>query len=446
MKNSWIIAMRELKERVRSKSFIAMAFIGPLLVLGIIYLLFAFGGKGKTHWNVLITDPGGIMQNKIMAREDASLTYDFANNYIEIKDFADDPHYGKYDAMLEVNEKVLNNKSAFLFYREKPSVKIATLIQYHFERRLEELMIAQFTSLSISDFRKIKQPITFALRNVYDPRDEASDMSGWVGYFFGSVILLFIFLFGMTILRSISKEKSNRIVEVLLASVKPRQLMLGKITGIGISAFIQFAIWILFIGIGLYAMRETLFPDMLDASNFDLVQMTREVQSQTMQERMFAAREYNEFVELVYERIPFGTMLTIFAMFLGAGYLFYGTFFAALGAVSGSESDGQQFVIPVIFLLFLALYAGHYAIENPASDLAYWFSLIPFTSPVVCMVKLAQGYPAGQAYQLYLSFFILLASAGLVLLLAGRLYKNGILQFGHRLGVKQFIRWSRRNA
>ncbi len=445
MKNSWIIALRELKERIRSKSFIAMAFIGPILVLGIIYLLFALGGKNKTHWNVLITDPAGIMQSKIMAREDASISYEFANDYIEIEDFATNPRYQKYDAMLEVNEKVLNNKAGFVFYREKPSMKMATMVQYHFERRLEEVLVAQFTSLSISDFRKIKQPINLGFRNVYDPRDEASDMSGWVGFFFGSVILLFIFLFGMTILRSISKEKSNRIVEVLLASVKPRQLMLGKITGIGISAFIQFVFWILFIGIGLYAMRETLFPDMLDASNIDVVQMTEAMKDQTMQEQMITAREYNEFVELVYERIPFGTMLGVFAMFLGAGYLFYGTFFAALGAVSGSESDGQQFVIPLIALLLFALYAGHYALQNPTSELTTWFSMIPFTAPVVCMVKLAQGYPEGQAYMLYVSFFILLISSVLVLALAGRLYKNGILQFGHRLGLKQFIKWSRGN-
>lgn len=445
MKNSWIVAMRELKERIRSKSFIAMAVIGPVLVLAVIYLLFALGGKNKTHWNVLITDPNNIMQSKIMANEDASLTYAFANDYIEIEDFANNPDYQKYDAMLEVNEKVLNNKTGFLFYREKPSMKMSVLIRYHFERRLEELMVAQFTSLSISDFRKIKQPINLGFRNVYDPRDEASDMGGWVGFFFGSVILLFIFLFGMTILRSISKEKSNRIVEVLLASVKPRQLMLGKIFGIGISAFIQFAFWILFIGIGLYAMRETLFPDMLDASRIDVVQMTEEMKNQSMQEKMITAKEYNEFVELVYERIPFGTMVSIFALFLGAGYLFYGTFFAALGALSGSESDGQQFVIPLIALLFFALYAGHYAIENPSSELATWFSMIPFTSPVVCMVKLAQGYPEGQSYLLYVSFFILLVSAVLLLALAGRLYKNGILQFGHRLGLRQFIRWSRRS-
>lgn len=442
MQNTWIISMRELKERLRSNSFWAMAIIGPILVLVVTYLLFALGGKHKTHWNILVTDPSGIMQNKMMASEDASVSYSFADNYLEIEDFAKGNRFQKFDAMLEVNEKVITNKVAFLFYREKPSTKMETKIQYQFEKRLEEIMVGQFTELSIADFRKIKQPIQVGFRNVYDPKDEASDLSGWVGLFFGGVILLFIFLFGMTILRSISKEKSNRIVEVLLASVKPRQLMLGKITGIGLSAIIQFILWVILIGVGLYFMRANLFPDLLDASKMDVVQMTEAMRNQTLQQQMMSAREYNDFVDLVFERINYGSMLTYFMLFFIAGYLFYGTFFAALGAVSGSESDGQQFVIPLIFLLILALYGGYYAMENPASELTTWFSFIPFTAPAVCMVKLSQGYPEGQGYLLIVSFFILLLSSVLVLSIATRLYKNGILQFGHRLGIRQLIKWS----
>lgn len=435
--------MRELKERLQTKSFWAMAVIGPLLVLSVTYLLFALGGKNKSHWNVLVTDPNAILQYKMMSAKDASVTYHFASDYIEIEDFSVNPRYKKYDAMLEVNEKVLNNKTAYLFYREKPSMKMATRVQYQFEKRLEEIMVIQFTNLSVADFRQIKQPINLGFRNVYDPRDEASDLSGWVGLFFGGVILLFIFLFGMTILRSISKEKSNRIVEVLLASVKPRELMLGKIMGIGIAAFIQFVFWVIFIALGLYLMRENLFPDLLDASKMDVVQMSAEVRNQSMQERMFAAGEYNDFVDLVYERIRFSSMLVYFILFFTAGYLFYGTFFAALGAVSGSESDGQQFVIPLIALLLLSMYGGYYALEHPTSGLTTWFSFIPFTSPAVCMVKLAQGYPQGQGYLLFVSFFVLLFSALLVLWMAGRLYKNGILQFGHRLGIRQLLKWSK---
>lgn len=441
MRNSWLIALREFKERIGTRSFVLMSLLGPLLILLITYILFAFGGEGKQHWNVLIADPSGIMENKILANEDKSVTYSFADGYLEIEEFRDGQRFQEFDALVEINEKVLSNKTVYVFFREKPSVRMQTRVQFHVERRLEESMIDQFTKLSLSDFRKIKQPMNVAFRNAYDPLDESSDKRGWVGFFFGALIFVFIFLFGMTILRSISREKSNRIVEVLLASVHPRQLMLGKIAGIGMAAFIQFFVWTIVIGAGLFIMREYLFIDKLDASKFDVVQMTKEVQEQTSLDKMFAAKEYNEFVDLVYERVQFGTMITYFLLFFIAGYFFYGAFFAAIGATSGSESDGQQFVLPVIFLLVLSLYSGYYTLENPDASIVLWLQYIPFTAPVVVMVKLAYGYGPGESYHLYLALIFLLLCAIFMLLIAGRLYKNGILQFGHRIRLTTLLKW-----
>lgn len=439
MRNSWLIAVRELRERMGARSFMMMSVLGPLVILGLIYMLFVLGDQGKQHWDVLIADPTGIMENKIMANEDKSVTYSFADGYIEMEEFRDGKKYQTFDALIEVNEKVLSNKVAFVFYREKPSIRMQTRLQFHVERRIEEVMVDRFTKLSIKEFRKIKQPLNVAFRNAYDPLDESSDMRGWVGFFYGSLIFVFIFLFGMTILRSVSREKSNRIVEVLLASVHPNQLMFGKILGIGIAAFIQFAIWMIVVAAGLFYMREMLFPDMMDASN--LVQMTNDVKDQAQMDQIFAAKEYNEFVDLVYERVQFGTMTVYFLLFFVTGYLFYGAFFAAVGATSGSESDGQQFVLPIIFLLCFALYAGYYSLQNPDSSMATIFHYLPFTSPVVVMVKLALGYEPGQAYEIWLSLFVLILSAIGTLLVAGRLYKNGILQFGHRVRLGMILRW-----
>ncbi len=441
MRNSWLIALRELKERMGSRSFVLMSFFGPIIILCLIYFLFAFGGEGKQHWNVLITDPSNLLDNKIMAQEDKSITYSFADQYIEMEEFRDAKKFQQYDALFEVNEKVLSNKTAFVFYRVKPSVRMQTRLQFHIERRIEEVMIDQFTDLSVKEFRKIKQPLNVAFRDVFDPLDEASDLRGWVGFFYGAIIFVFIFLFGMTILRSVSREKSNRIVEVLLASVHPNQLLTGKIVGIGIAAFFQFIIWMVVVGAGLYFMRELIFPDMLDASNMDIVQMTDEVKNQTRLDQLYASSEYNEFVNLVYERVQFGTMTAFFLLFFIVGYLFYGSFFAAVGATSGSESDGQQFVLPIIFLLCFSLYAGYFALQNPESSLTTFFHYFPFTAPVVVMVKLAQGYGPEASYQIYVSLMILLTSAVLNLIIAGRLYKNGILQFGHRVKFSLILRW-----
>lgn len=441
MKNSWLIALRELKERIGARSFLIMSIVGPLIVLGLIYMLFALGGQSKQHWNVLIADPANIMENKIASSKDESIDYSFADGYIETKEFEKAKRYQEFDALLEINEKILSNKTAFVFFRDKPSVRMQTRIQYQTERRLEEVLVSQFTRFSITEFRKIKQPITISFKNIYDPNDESSDIDGWVGLFYGTVIFIFIFLFGMTILRSVSREKSNRIVEVLLGCVSPKQLMLGKIVGIGMAAFFQFVIWTIFIGLGLYFMRENLFPDLLDASNMNIQQLTQDIVNQSSQEQMFSAKEYNEFVQLVYERINFFDMTAYFILFFIIGYFFYGTLFAAIGASTGSESDGQQFVLPLIFMLCFALYSGYYTLNYPESSMATLFHYLPFTSPVVVMVKLSQGYKDGHSYELFLSLFILIISSLAVLSLAGRIYANGILQFGHRVRLKHLFRW-----
>ncbi|MFT5859988.1 MAG: ABC-2 type transport system permease protein [Flavobacteriaceae bacterium] len=441
MRKSWMIAVREWKERVSSRSFIMMSIVGPLIVLGLVYVMFALGGESKQHWNVLIADPAGIMNNKIMAQEDRSVTYSFADGYIEIDEFRDGKKYQEFDALLEVNEKVLSNKTGFLFYRDKPSIRMQTRVQYQFERRLEEVVVKELTTMSLTKFRSVKQPINVTFADVNDPEGKANDLSGWAGFFFGTLIFLFIFLFGMTVLRSISREKNNRIVEVLLASVSPLQLMRGKIIGIGMSAFLQFVIWIAIIGGGLYFMRETIFPDVMDASNINIEQLTLDANDASYQESYYAAREYNEFVNLVYERVQFVNTLGFFMLFFVGGYLFYSAIFAAIGATMGSESDGQQFVIPIVIILCLSLYAGYYVMNNPETQLSTFLHYFPFTAPVVVMVKLYQGYEIGHAYEIYIAFFSLIVSAFIALAIAARLYKNGILQFGHRLRIKHLFKW-----
>lgn len=425
MKNTLIIAIREFRERLGSRSFILLAFLGPLFSIALIYMAFSLGGKQQQRWNVLISDKYNIMDNKIMLGKDASIQYAFVNEYIEIEEFAQGKQYQSYDALVEINEKILSNKTGFLFYREKPSMNTSISIRYQVERRLEEVLAQQVTKLSVNEFRKIKQPLQFGFRNVYDPTDSSNDLSAWVGFIFGSIILLFIFLFGMTILRSVSREKSNRIVEIILATVHPRQLMLGKILGIGLSAILQFLIWMLVIGIGLYAMRETVFVDIYSGENL--------VNGQ--------ASDYNELVELVFERIAFSNMITYFLLFFTVGYVFYGAFFAALGAIAGSESDGQQFLFPLLAILFFSIYAGYFSLQNPESGLTDFYHYFPFTAPIVVMVKLAIGYPSGQGYQLFLSLFILMISTFIILNVAARLYKNGILQFGHSVRFRQLFTW-----
>jgi ABC-2 type transport system permease protein len=301
---------------------------------------------------------------------------------------------------------------------------------------MDEVMVEEFTELSISQFREIKQPLSVSFKNVYDPKNETSYVSGWVGFAFGAFIILFIFLFGMTILRSVANEKTNRVVEVVLSATTPQSLLAGKIIGVGLAALMQFLIWVVIVGVGLLIFRQTLFPDLLDPE-----MVVEQLAQKSTDQFQLGAAAFNSFVDLIYAQINFTVMLLYFVFFFIGGYLFYGSFFTAIGASMGSESDGQQYVIPISLLLLAALFSGYLAIYFPTSSWTSFFSFFPFTSPVVMMVKLGNGFPEGTVWQLFFSIFILYTTAVLVLFFAARIYKNGILQFGHRLKWRHLIRW-----
>jgi len=436
MKNTWIIIKRELKVRLRSVSFWAMAILGPIILMLLVFLLFHFGENQKPKWKVLIVDPAMIMDNRIMLNKSDGFHFDFYNQYLELDDFIKGKRFQSYDGFLELNEKTLSNKTAFFFYREKPTLKVEASLHYLLEKRLEEVYVQELTKIPIEKYREIKRPINLAFRNVYDPKNQNVATNSWVGWTFGALILFFITVFGMAILRSITLEKSNRIVEVLLATIRPRQLMLGKIVGIGLTALIQLVLWISLIAIGMYFFRESFFPTVSDqalAGNLAGTTGVKEVFGYTNW------LEYNQFVELIYNQINFGIMLPFAILFLILGYLFYGTFFAGLGAMLGTESDGQQYIFVMFALLLLSLLAGYLGIVYPENSLVKGLSFVPFTSPVLCMVRLSQGYAANEIYQLYVSIGILILSIILGLKIAERLYQKGILRFGRRLHFRDFF-------
>ncbi len=425
MRTIWIIAKREIKERIYSRSFVITAIIGPLLLLASLYFLFVIGGNEQQKWNVLVSDKVSLFENKILSGKQAEINYSFYSDYIEADEFALNPKYKKYDALVEVNEKILNNKTCFVFYREKPSFNMSVNLRYQVERRLEEVVATEVQKIPLSTIRQIKQPLNLAFKNVYDPQALSSDFAPWVGLGFGVLIVIFVYLFGTSIMRSVSKEKSNRIVEVLLASIPSKDLLLGKIIGIGLSALVQLVFWFIVLGLGLYLFREYIF-----INQYDPAQVAAGLPS-----------DYNQFVELIYERIQFGTFLFYFTLFMLAAYWFYGSFFASLGASLGSENDGQQFLIPILLLLCFSIYAGYFAVQNPTSPITTFYLYFPFTAPVVAMVKFSQGFTDGNFYQLFVSLGILVLSSILITRLAGKLFKTGLLHNGHSLRLKNIVSW-----
>lgn len=432
MKNTIVIAKRELRERIKSRSFLLMALLGPVAVLFILFILFTASGGEMQKVNILVSDPIETLENIIVTDNNGQIEYAFINSYIEPEDFALSSDFKEYDALLVVNEKVLSNNHVFFFQKERLNPKIPLRVQRELEKRLEGLKAKEFTKLTLEEFLIIKHPLSLEVRDALNPRDKLNyKLASYAGFAFGFVIIVFVFLFGMTILRSTVREKSSRIAEVLLSMVRPGELMSGKILGVGVAAFFQFAIWMSIIGLGLYLMRVFIFPDMFDGAN--------------LIDQGDGFTPYNDVVRLVYEQLNFGVMILFFFLFLVLAYLFYAGLFAALGAAQGSESDGQQFLIPLIFLFFIACWSGWYVIDNPNTELSFWLGIIPFTSPMVVMVKLGVGYGAGEIWHLLMAILLLLLSIVFTIRMAGRIFQRALLSTGYRLNLRLFLNWMLKN-
>jgi len=426
MKASWIIAMREFKERVNSRYFLMMALVGPALILFGLYSLFTLSGDDNQKLKILISDPAGIM-NGVMTGKTGQINYSFVDKYVEIEDFANQSIYQEFDAILEINEKVLTNNLAFLFQRKIISPTLVTRIHRDMEKRLEILKADQFTHLDFETFRRVMHSVKLEVRDAYRPTMKNNYyMAAYTGFFFGAIVLLFVFAFGMTILRSSSREKSNRVAEVMISIVKPEQLLAGKIIGVGLSALLQTALWFFGIGLGLAILRITVFPDLFQASN--LIE----------NDGIFLN---NSWVSLIYDKINFFVMLPWFIFIFILTYLFYGSIFAALGAAQGSDSDGQKFLIPIFLLFILALASGYFIIENPQSSATDFLTQFPFTAPMVILIRLALGIEDTEIWTFISGLIIMTLTSWGFLRFAGRIYKKALLSNGYRLNWRKLMKW-----
>ena len=408
-----LLTKREIQERLGQKGFWYMLVLGPLVLLLLLVAILKAADEGKQELKVLIADPGQIMAHRLMAQDEKNIHYYFIDDYLEMQEFEKAKAYQEFDVLLELNEKVLNNKKCFVFYRDQLGLEARMQLKFQVEKRMEELIASQHSTLTEQAFRQIKQGFVFDFRDLQDPKNESKEANAWAGFVIGAFILFFVGLYGMTIFRATVREKSNRIVEVLLASVRPQQLMLSKITGIGLVALLQLLGWAVVLSIGLLFLEQTVFLDVFDPSNWGEA----------------APQRLNPLSSLVFEQLNLPFLLLHFILFFAASFLFYGSLFAVLGARSSADADGQQFLLPLIFMVAFGIFAGIYAIYYPNTTLTEVLTYLPFSSPVLAFITLAKGATVVGYTTTMLSLLILLGAALLLLKLAGRWYKQHILKF-----------------
>ena len=408
-----LLTKREIQERLGQKGFWYMLVLGPVVLLLLLVAILKAADEGKQELKVLIADPGQIMAHRLMAQDEKNIHYYFIDDYLEMQEFEQAKAYQEFDVLLELNEKVLNNKKCFVFYRDQLGLDARMQLKFQVEKRMEELIASQHSTLTEQAFRQIKQGFVFDFRDLKDPKNESKEANAWAGFIFGAFILFFVGLYGMTIFRATVREKSNRIVEVLLASVRPEQLMLSKITGIGLVALLQLLGWAVVLSLGLLFLQQTVFLDVFDPSNWGEA----------------GPQRLNPLSSLVFEQLNLPFLLLHFILFFAASFLFYGSLFAVLGARSSADADGQQFLLPLIFMVAFGIFAGIYAIYYPNTTLTEVLTYLPFSSPVLAFISLAKGATVVGYTTTMLSLLILLVSALLLLKLAGRWYKQHILKF-----------------
>ena len=443
MNNLGLIINREYTSRVKKKSFLILTILVPILAVG-----FMFGAMWLTlekdkKVNVLIADPAGWCNAQIFQNPnenlDKNIEFSFYENYIDSVDvFMNGEQFQDYDILVWLTEKVPADRRVPVFYREQPSLKTEHYIQNRVEARLMEYFALKKTNISKEQYREIKQSFDFKFLDGSDPTgsDYSSEQAG-VGFAFAILTYMFIFIYSMQVMRGVIEEKTNRVIEVLISSVKPFQLMMGKIIGIGLVGLTQFVIWLILSGLGMMLIRMFIFTDMndpgnwnTDAMNSDLVETGFESQSQS-----------SDLVYLIFEAINWPLMLTSFVIYFIGGFLLYSAIFAAIGAMVDSETDTQQLVLPVTAPLILSYIVASMMISNPSSEIGTWFSMIPFTSPVVMMVRIAQG--TTESWQYIVSVVLLFGTFLATTWLAAKIYRVGILMYGKKASWKEVLKWIR---
>ena len=272
-----------------------------------------------------------------------------------------------------------------------------------------------------------------------EEKSSSAGLATALGYIGGIAIYMFVFMFGAMVMRGVIEEKTSRIVEVIVSSVKPFQLMMGKVIGIGMVGLTQFFLWIL-LTVGIIFGAKLIVKDKLDTIP-QVSSIMEQQMGETTQELMMSEGQ-QMLTEILgkFDSIPIGFILGAFLFYFLGGYLLYASLFAAVGSAVDNETDTQQFMLPISIPIILGMIVMTNAIQAPGAPLAFWFSMIPFTSPIVMMARLPFGVPP---WELILSASLLIVTFIGTIWFAGKIYKTGILMYGKKVNYAELWKWIR---
>ncbi|MFI1770779.1 ABC transporter permease [Thalassobellus citreus] len=429
-----LIIKREYLTKVKNKAFIVMTFLSPIIVIALMsvvaYLSQLNNDKIRT---INILDESGLIQNVFENSENT--TY----NILEGMSLDDAMVLTKETSaygILHVDK--LNNINAvsnhIKFYSEEsPSLSIISNIERKLEEKLTNIKLKE-EGIDTALIDKSKVDINIVQESFEG--EETSKVDTYAKLAFGIaagyLLFMFIIIYGNMIMRSVIEEKTSRIIEVIISSVKPVQLMLGKIIGTSLAGLTQFVIWLILLGVLMSLVSLFFGIDMsqLQTPQQEMMQKAMENPELNMQVQSIVTALYN---------LPLVNLIFAFIFFFIGGYLLYSSFYAAIGAAVDNETDTQQFMLPIIMPLMLAVYIGIFTvIEDPHGTVSTVFSFIPLTSPVVMLMRIPFGVPL---WQQLVSLLILIGTFMFTVWFAAKIYRVGILMYGKKPSYKEIIKW-----
>ena len=414
MNKIWLIIKREYLVRVRKKSFIIMTFLAPLLMATLLIVPSFIASKSNVLRTIAVQEENFEVATQLSEKEFLRFSMIPA---LEAEEIKQNFNQSGYDALLHIENNIYtlySNQQISLSVKNEIENQLTKIKQY---KKLKDAGV----SLDLINQKTIEIN-TKLIEKDGKIKNSQTETSMGVGFLCGILVYMFIFMYGTMVMRGVIEEKTNRIVEVIISSVKPFQLMMGKILGIALVGLTQFALWI---------FLTTFIAGISSYLLIDVNSMTNELQASENQQLL------NQINSLLGEVNILQIFIAFIIYFLG-GYLMYSSLFAAIGSAVDAEADTQQFILPITIPLILSFLLIQPVMDNPDGPLAFWMSIIPFTSPVIMMVRLPFGVTN---LDLIISIVVLICSFILSTWFAGKIYRTGILMYGKKPSYKEIWKW-----
>jgi ABC-2 type transport system permease protein len=448
MNKIFLIIEREFMSRVRKKSFIIMTLLGPILfgTLMVGPMLLAMYGRDDSKKTIVVLDESQYFTNKLLEKGNVTYNYILSTNLDSVKNIY--KKSGFYGVLYIGKVENFTPASIRIFTEEQPSIDLLSNLESSISKELEKKKLEKY---NIPNFEEILKEIktdvsvrTIQWKEDGSEKEGSTHMAMIIAYIAGFAIYMFIFIFGAQVMRGVIEEKTSRIVEVIISSAKPFQLMMGKILGIAAVALTQLIIWVVLTS-GIVMVAQSL---LLDESAKKVVQNYSQVQSASQMSPMSGADvvkldgNQQKMVDIMVaiKNINLFLIIGSFIFFFLFGYLLYSAMFAAIGAAVDNETETQQFMLPVTIPLIFAIIIMMQTFQNPNGTLSLWCSYIPFTSPIIMMARVPFGV---SGWEILISGIILVASFIGMTWLSSKIYRVGILMYGKKTSWKEMWKWIR---